>query len=203
MKIRSVEKKMLKYLMVVAFAGLLGGCAFELEPGIDSDKALMDSLGNIEWMEWDSDNNISASVQLAVDVVKNAGKEQYSGNGKLKAYAVEYYPPAVMVAVEQPDQNMETMKQLTYYRFEDKEIFYVSKPVLVDVSREDSQKSEREEAAKEVAIQAKNGTLSSRPNIYLKKYLYTAKYEGSCTIIVNEKNIERVPTGSYIIDVCR
>jgi hypothetical protein len=83
------------------------------------------------------------------------------------------------------------------YRILDQQILFESYPQYVmQVDKK------REANAREVAYQAKEGRLPLLPAIYDSKYLYEPSYDGGCKVEVAEKDLERNPVFTYIINVC-
>ncbi len=60
----------------------------------------------------------------------------------------------------------------------------------------------RETAAREIAMQMKNGRAPMLPLLYWNRYTYTPQKDGACGVVVTEKNISREITKTFMFDLC-
>lgn len=134
--------------------------------------------------------------KLAVEVMQGGGNPVTRGD--LRAYREGDEREYSVVAVEEipsgPDDSIEKLR----YRMLGLQIMFESYPqYLTPINRK------REANAREVAYQARLGRLPMLPEIYDNKYFYEPSYNGGCRVEVTEKDLERNPVSSYIIDVCK
>jgi hypothetical protein len=133
--------------------------------------------------------------KLAVEVTQGAGKSLARGN--LRAYSEGEERGFLVVAVEETPADTEEPIIKIRYRILGQQILFESYPQYVmQVDKK------REANAREVAYQAKEGRLPVLPAIYDGNYLYEPSYDGGCQVEVTEKDIEREPVATYIINVC-
>ena len=136
--------------------------------------------------------------KMAVDLVRQ--RQQSLKSGRYRLIAVETSPPFqdVVVEIAPRDPEADFGTRITY-RIEGELIRFESLPEAIE--RETKEKIQRKANAREVAVQAINGTAPDRPNIY-GKYLYVPRKEGSCFVTVDEKNLELTVVGTYEFDLC-
>ena len=60
----------------------------------------------------------------------------------------------------------------------------------------------REGYAREIALLAKEYREPNKPQIYDNKYLYVSNYDGKCSIVVEEMNLNRERINTYYFDAC-
>ena len=183
------------FLLVCIF--LLGGCAFEIDDAMDRDAATGELTA--VWVKRDEASKLGATELLALQVVKNSGKPQSSGT--MSARLMQDDPPfAIVVVEERAVKDDVTIK--TLYRFREEEIIEQTSPEYLQGADPSDNRPIREQYAREVAMQAKNRTLPLMPVMYESKYAYSPQYDGSCKVVVTEKNAKYKVTGTFIINVC-
>jgi len=134
--------------------------------------------------------------RLAVEVMQGGGKPLRRGGLKASLECDErgYSVVAVEEIPSGPEDSIEKIR----YRMLGPQIMFVSSPqYLTPIDRK------REDNAREVAYQARDGRLPMLPEIYDNKYFYDTSYNGGCRVEVTETDIERNPIASYMIDVCK
>ena len=133
--------------------------------------------------------------KLAVEMMQGGGKPLRRGD--LKAYREGEERGYSVVAVEEIPSGPEDSIEKIRYRMLGPQIMFESYPqYLTPIDRK------REANTREVAYQAKEGRLPMLPEIYDGKYLYEPSSSGGCRVEVTEKDLERNPVASYIINVC-
>ena len=133
--------------------------------------------------------------KLAVQVMQGGGNPLTWGD--LKAYREGEERGYPVVAVEEtPADAAEPIIKIRY-RMLGLQIRFESYPqYIMQIDKK------REANAREVAYQAKEGRLPMLPAIYDGEYFYEPSYNGGCRVEVTEKDIERKPVSTYIINVC-
>lgn len=178
---------------------LLYGCALENEGAIVQDAVQRYEIDC--WVPRDPLLPLNSTEKMVLEMTDIGGKPKSDGRNSI--YIVEDNPPTMIIAVEEsPATPEETLIKKTLYRLEGDSIADVCPPEFVQVKHEDKDKPQRAAAAREVAFQAKNGTLPIKPLLYLGKYAYSTAYGGGCTVVVTEKNLRREVIGTYEIKVC-
>lgn len=178
---------------------LLYGCALENEGAIVQDAIQRSEMDC--WIPRDPLLPLNATEKMVLEMATVGSKAKSIGRNSI--YIVEDIPPTMIVAVEEsPATPEETLIKKTLYRLEGDTLADSCPPEFVQVKHEDKDKPQRAAAAREVAFQAKNGTLPIKPLLYLGKYAYSTVYKGGCTVVVTEKNTKREVIGNYEIKVC-
>jgi hypothetical protein len=178
----------------------IAGCSFELDEALDQDNATNFGFAST-WTERTSTKPMNTMEELAIQAANEPDKPAVRGN--LSASILLYDPPMALVAVQ---EDKVTRGEKTYirtlYRIDGYQIVANTFPEEANPLANEEDRQKREEAAREVAFQAKEGTAPSRPLLYYNKYSYYPMYDGACTVTVNEKDTRRVPLATYFIDVC-
>lgn len=133
--------------------------------------------------------------KLAVELMQAGGKPLVRGD--LKAYREGEERGHTVVAVEEIPSGPEDSIEKIRYKMLGLQILFESDPqYLTQIDRK------REANARTVAYQARGGTLPPVPEIFDDKYFYEPTSDGGCRMEVTEKDLERQPVGSYVINVC-
>lgn len=185
-------------LFSLALLFLASGCAFEIDTAMEMDE--QGEQGGSTWIEYQKKGIPGDQELLALQVVKSGGQRQKKGN--LSAWMKEDDPPFAVVALDESSKGQEMTKR-TLYRFEDESIIAYSYPEFVETAALVENKNNREKYAREVAMQAKERRLPLMPLLYESKYAYSPKYDGGCTVLVTEKNVQLKIIGSYNVNVCK
>lgn len=178
---------------------LIFGCSFELDEAMEKDSAT-DEQAPGTWVQRDSDRPNDRDEQLAIQVVRNAGKRlQQPGRTAVMFYES---PPTSIVMVESTPGGNDPLTKVILYHLEGEIVVSVTTPQFIDKKKEEDMEKRRQ-AAREVAYQAKNRTLPMMPLLWWGKYTYTPEISDGCRITIVEKNTYREETGSFEIDVCK
>lgn len=177
---------------------LVFGCAFEVDEAIERD-AETQEIPPGTWVPRDSQIPLDSDEQLAIRVVKAGGIKQEQ-QGRV-ATMFQEFPPTSIVLVESLPSGNEPLTKLVLYHLEGESIVTVTTPQFIDKQKEE-ELAKRQEAAREVALQAKNKTLPMIPVLWWGKYTYSPDFVGGCEVTVIEKDISREETGSFTVDVC-
>ncbi|GAM08116.1 hypothetical protein OR1_00387 [Geobacter sp. OR-1] len=184
--------------IILGMALLIGGCAFEVDNAVNMDLAPGEST-QIKWVSQNRGAPSGDAQLLAAKVLQSGGTSQKSGG--LFAWLMSEDPPFAIVAVDEKKSDKDENTVRTLYSFEEETVIAVSYPEFIEQTEEE--KDKREQYAREVAIQAKEKRLPLMPLLYEGKYAYSPRYDGSCTVVVTEKNAKYKVTGTFTIDVCR
>lgn len=185
--------------IILAFSILLGGCAFEAE-NIIEDIAPGES-NTVSWIKIDGNIPYGTAEQLALKVVKNYGKTVTAGDFTAKMVSED--PPFSVVSVENKAPSGEDKYIRTLYRFNEDTIVAKSYPEYIEPPVSGANRQAREQYAREIALQARDGVAPVLPVMYEGKYAYSPKYDGGCIVTVTEKNSSFKVIGNYTVDVCK
>ena len=173
-------------LTFLCLVGTLSGCAASRVATSGPDAG---------WI-WRGDRPTPATPaeKLAVTVLERGRQPQ--SDGKLRAaYEGEEQVYSLVTVEEIPEDPTQPVKAIMF-RLRGTKLVYETPPQYF----QDLDPS-REEHAREVAFQAKAGTLPSRPEIY-GDYLYRPRLLDKCTVEVEEVNTQRQVVWTYTITVC-
>jgi hypothetical protein len=106
------------------------------------------------------------------------------------------------VIVEEKLKSDEGTTVKTMYLFKEDVVIGSSYPEYKTDAVSGANKTSREAYAREVAMQARDGSVPIMPVMYEGKYAYSPRYDGGCDVVVTEKNSNFEITGVFKIDVC-
>ncbi|SNB46067.1 hypothetical protein [Geobacter sp. DSM 9736] len=176
------------FLLLVPILATLTGCAALEDSHVMPEREV--------WQMHPAGNPPSNRAErVAVEVARN-GRQPVKNSG-IKGYFENEERGCAVIAVEEAVLDQKNVVKMTRYLVRDNRIqgeSYPSYITPVDKTREGF--------AREVAHQARDGRQPDIPLLYESKYSYSPRYDGFCSVTVQEYDIQRNPVATYTFDVC-
>lgn len=187
-------------LQVAILLIMAAGCSFEIEEAMERDSEYQAASPPGSWVPRDGQRPLDSDEQLAVQLVR-------SGDKKLEQQArtatmLQESTPTYIVLVETLPSRNEPLTKLVMYHLEGETVVSVTTPQYVDRKKEEDMERRRQ-AAREVAIQARDRKLPLLPVLWWGKYVYTPSSPDGCDYTVVEHDSNREETGSFEVNLCK